>query len=1079
MKILHKRIKMERLTNSTLSLKPRLTILVLLLSFVGLQAKTDTAFKLIFEDDSSPNASALAEGLDKSSNEVLFVSRNKGAEKVNVESEENRFLSSSTEIVGNQPQTINVSGSVTDEEGIPLPGVNVMEKGTNNGTSTDFDGNFVIEVSEEAVLEVSSLGYDEQEVEVNGQDEITIVMTTSSSELDEVVLIGYQSVKKKDLTGAVSVYDTKEMENRSVTGGVGEVLGTLPGISVRTEGKPGSEGKVELRGTGTFGSSAPLFVVDGVVSGANRDFNYNDIESIQVLKDASAAAIYGSRAGNGVIIIETKKGRNGRMKIDLSSKATAQWLPKYNLTNREEWIKLNDLAFENAGLSPANHSEGNTDWQNETFKTGWVQDHNIAISGGSEKTKYFYSGNFQSNSGTTIGTQNKRLTLRSNTSTVENFGDNLKLEIGENIAFSNYNVDELSTNPIIDVFRMLPTIPIMDPNNEAKGGFGYGDGNRDVTFGTNPFAREALEDVTNSNFRIRGNAFANLDIFKNFKYKFNFGFDLSNDKYHHLRKEGHWTHNQPEDPSFLNKNQAQSQQLIFDNTLEFNKEFNKHNLSAVVGTSFQRSNYKFIFGEKNDVIQTGSGYFNELDAALSGGKTGSHTDYERLFSVFGRINYDYDNRYLMSFTIRRDESSKFSPSNKVGYFPSGSIGWRISEEDFFNVEAVNDLKLRANYGVLGTSNIGPWDWVPLINVFPQVAFGTDQHVETGMTQVQLSNVDLSWEKMHQFDVGLDAEFFDSKLLLSVDYFDKKTSDVLTPMQILDVTGNNGGDPVVNAATLQNRGVEISTTWRETLGDFNYRIDLNFSYLKNKIKELGYGRDEFTQWDTKSRVGHSIGDWFLIKTDGLFQSQEDVMNYTNSEGKVIQPNARPGDVKFVDYNDDGKITDEDRQYLGSSIPKYEASMNLGVGYKGFDLQVQLAGAFGFKSYNAPRSAYDRFDDNSNYRANYDPWTPDNMEARDPRPIYGDSRNVRAEQDRWLEDGSYLKVKQIALGYDFPKAMIGPLDNLRVFVNLQNMITITSYGGLDPEFLNTNIFDRSYDPSSFPNPRGITFGLNVGL
>ena len=978
-------------------------------------------------------------------------------------------------------QNVEVKGKVVDDINDPLPGVSVSIKGTTRGTITDVDGNYSIEVSRNQTLVFSLVGMTPQEVVYTGQPAINVSLATDDKRLEEVVVIGYQTIKKADLTGAVSVFNPTEMKNTIVTGTVGDALGTLPGLTVRTAGNPGSEGKVEIRGTGTLGDSQPLYVVDGIVSGANRDFNFNDIESIQVLKDASAAAIYGSRAGNGVIIITTKQGKEGKMKIDVSSRMTLQWLPKYNLTNRDQWIQLNDLAFANGGKAPANHFDGNTDWQEEVFKTGIVQDHNISFSGGTKDSRYFISGNYQHNSGTTIGAKSERFTLRSNTSASRNFGDNVTFRIGENIVLSHFGVDELNTNPIIDVYRMLPTIAIHDSNNAAKGGYGFGDGSRDVTFGSNPFAKEDFENTTNSNLRIRGNTFTELEAFKMFKYRFNFGFDFSNDKHKYLRKEGYWTYNQPYDPSSLNKNQAQYQGFVFDNTLEFNKKFDKHDISAVLGISYQTSTYEQIWGTKNDVLMTGSDYFDNLDAALSNPKTGNYKDLQKLFSVFGRINYNYDDRYLMSFTMRRDESSKFSPSNRVGYFPSVSAGWRISKESFFDVPWVDDLKLRANYGVLGTSNIGVWDWVSFITVFPQAVFGTGQSVQTGMTQIKLANADLKWEKLSQINAGFDAALLNNKLAISVDYFMKETKDVLTPMQILMVTGNNGGNPNVNAATLQNTGIEVSATWRDKIGkDFGYSFNVNGSFLKNKIKELGYGRTEFTQWDTKSKVGHPIGEWYLIKTDGLFRSEEEVQAHKNSEGKLIQPNARPGDVRFIDANDDGMITDADRQYCGSTLPKFQLGMNWGFEYKGFDLQLQFSGAFGHKSFNGPRSAYDRFDDNSNYRADYDPWTPDNPNAKDPRPIYADSRNVRGNQDRWLENGSYLRVKQMALGYNLPKSLLGEVfSGIRVYVNAQNLITFTSYKGLDPEFLNTNIWDRSYDGGSFPNPRGVTFGAQVSF
>lgn len=980
-------------------------------------------------------------------------------------------------------QNRQVTGTVLDDANQPLPGVSVVIKNDANatvkGTVTDIDGNFSVEVAPNQTITFSLVGMISQSFVYTGQREINVTMLTNERMLEDVVVIGYQTIRKADLTGAVSVFNPNIMKNATVTGTVGDALGILPGLTVRTSGAPGSEGKVEIRGTGTLGASDPLYVVDGVVSGANRDFNFNDIESIQVLKDASAAAIFGSRAGNGVIIITTKQGKEGKMKIDVSSRLTWQWLPKYNLTGRDRWIELNNLAFANAGKAPANHFDGNTDWQKEVFQTGFVQDQNIALSGGGKDSRYFLSGNYQSNSGTTIGSESERLTFRANTSATRNFGDNFVFKVGENIALSHFRVDELNTNPIVDVYRMLPTISILDPNNAALGGFGFGDSGRDVTFGTNPFAREAFEDTRNSNLRMRGNIFTELEIFKAFKYKFNFGFDFSNDKHHYLRRVGSWTYNQPIDPSSINKNQAQSQGLVFDNTLEYNKAFGKHDIGAVIGTSYQTNTYEQIWGIKNDVLTSEGQYFEQLDAALRNSRTGSFKNIDKIFSIFGRVNYNYDERYLFSFTMRRDESSKFGPDYRTGYFPSVSGAWRLSKENFFNVSWIDDLKVRANYGILGTSNIDVYQYRSVINAFPQVIFGSKQDVYSGMAQVKLINPDLTWERMSQMNAGFDLTMLKNRFQVSFDYFIKETRDVLAPMEILLSTGNNGGNPWVNAVTLDNRGVEIAATWRDKIGkDFQYSLNVNASYLKNKIKKMAYGLDRFTQWDTQSIVGHPIGEWYLIKTDGIFQSEREVLNHKNSKGQVIQPNAKPGDIRYIDYNDDGMITDADRQHSGSTIPKYQLGINMGFEYKGFDLQFLLTGAFGYKIFNGPRSGYDRFDDNSNYRADYDPWTPDNPNAKDPRPIFGDSRNVRGDQDRWLENGNYLRVKQIALGYNLPKSILGnDISQVRVYINAHNLITLTPYTGLDPEFLNSNIWDRSYDSAPFPNPRGFTVGTQI--
>lgn len=981
--------------------------------------------------------------------------------------------------IGLFAQKVNVTGKVVDTSGKSIPGINIVIKGTSDGTISNFDGQFALSVSVGETLVFSYIGMDTREIVFEGQSTLNVVMQETFSSIDEVVVIGYQTVRKADLTGAVSVFKPDELKSAVVTGTVGEMLGTVPGVYTRTEGKPGAEGWIEIRGTKSFGSSQPLYVIDGIAveGGANRDFNFNDIESIQVLKDASAAAIYGSRAANGVIIITTKRGKEGPMKIDVSAKTSFQTLPRYNLTNREEWIKLNDMAFVNRGFPLANHSDADTDWQDEIFKTGAIQDYNLSISGGSSNSDYFISSNYQKNSGSTIGTQSERITFRANTSANRKFGNAVNFKVGENIIVSNYNVDELNTNPIIDAWRLLPTIPVYDSNN--PGGYGYGDGSRDVVFATNSIAKEDLTFINNTNLRLRGNAFAELGFWDKLKYKFNLGFETSMDEHINLRKEGNWTFNQPYDPSSLHKRKARFTSLVYDNTLEYNDSFGLHGINAVVGTSFMDIQYEQVWGTKNDLLRLSDGtYFDQLNAAQKDPKTGGYRDLQKLFSVFGRINYNFGDRYLVSATVRRDASSKFGPSYRDGVFPSIAGAWRISNEGFFDATWIDDLKLRANYGVLGSSNIGVWDWIPFINSFPQAIFGADQHIENGQTQVKLVNTDLKWEEMYEYNVGVDLTLLQNRLDVSAEYYKSETRDVLTGMQILMSTGNNGGNPNVNAASLQNSGFELSLTWREKKGEFNYSVNGNISTVKNKILKLGYDRDYFTQWNTRSYVGKPIGEWYLIKTDGLFQSIDEVMAHVNKDGDLIQPNAKPGDIRFVDFDEDGQITDSDRQYIGSPWPTIQLGFNSSVEWRGIDFQLQMTGAFGHKVFNGPRSGFDRFDDNSNYRADYDAWTPDNKNAKDPRPIYQDGRNTRGDQDRWIEDGSYLRVKQLALGYSLPKVILGNnIDQVRVFVNAQNIITFTGYTGLDPEFRNSNIWERGYDYGAFPNPKTITLGAQI--
>jgi TonB-dependent starch-binding outer membrane protein SusC len=974
---------------------------------------------------------------------------------------------------GNEAQQIVVSGTVKDQKsGSAIPGVNIKISGSKEGTITDLDGNFELKVSDaNATLIFSFIGYKPQEVSLAGRTKLDVVLEEETKSLDEVVVIGYGTQKKKDLTGAVSVVNATDIKNVTATT-LGEAMqGLATGVTVKASGKPGAEASIEIRGIGNFSNNSPLYVIDGILVDANRDFNMNDIESVQVLKDASAAAIYGSRAANGVIIITTKKGKEGPMKVDFSTKLSFQNLPRYDIMDREEFIKFNNMAYDNAGIPRQNHLSGNTDWQDEVFKTGVNQDYNLSFSGGTKAATFLMSMNYLSNSGTSVGTSMERYGFRVNTEAKRGI-----FTIGENLAITNYWVDELNTSPHWDVIRMLPTIPVYDPTH--FGGFGYGDEAGARTFGVNPFAREKLEDRINTNLRLRGNVYMDVDIFKFLKYKFNMGIETSSDNHKYLRKTGNWTLNQPFDPSIRYENRAKSLSTLLEHTLNFNFKIGEHAIDGVLGTSYQHSKYEQIAAEKRNLTTVGDLYFTVIDAGTTDPKAWGYANETAILSYLGRLNYNYADKYLVSATVRRDGSSKVKKENRWGNFPSISGAWRISKENFFGVNWINDLKLRANYGTLGNLAIDAYEYVGFLNLFPQAVFGAGQTVSTGMTQVKLANEDLKWEEKTVQNYGLDASFLNNRLTTSVEYFISETKDILVGMPIAMTTGNDGGNPRANAASLKNTGLEISATWKETKGDFKYSASVNFTTLKNEVLDLGYGRDIFYTWQTKTEIGRPIGEFYLIKTAGLFQNDQDVLNHKNSKGVVIQPDAKPGDIRYVDYNDDGQINGSDRQFVGSPWAKFEMGANINISYKNFDLGIYGFGSFGSKIFNGPRSVMDRFDDNSNYRTGIRPWTPENPNTDFPRIIYADQRNSRGDQDRWLEDGSYFKIRQLSLSYNVPKKyLLNFFEQARFTITGQNLFTFTKYTGLDPEFIAPEIFRRGHDDAAYPNPRTFTIGAQI--
>jgi len=977
---------------------------------------------------------------------------------------------------GKAQNTSTITGKVMDQNGNPLPGAIVKLKNTTIGTMTGAEGNYSIQVQEpKGTLVFSMVGYTTQEIDISGRKTIDVKLTEESNALNEIVVVGYGTQLKKDLTGAISVVKASDVQKKQATTVAEALQGQASGIKVRGGGQPGSEAQIQIRGLKNLTSSNPLYVIDGLITSANRDFNPNDIESIQILKDASAAAIYGSRAANGVIIITTKKGKDGPLQIDFSGKTSLQTIPRYKLAGTEEFSRLNYMAYDNAKVTRQQLDLSiNTDWQDAAFRTGNMQDYTASFSGGGKSSSFLVSAGYFGNKGTVISTGFDRYSLRVNTQ-----GSKGIFSIGESLAITNSKADEMSGNPIIDVIRLLPTIPVYNPVN--PGGYGYGNEAKARTFGTNPVAIADLEDRSNENQRIRGNIWSELKFLPWLKYRLNLGYESSNDHYAYLRKQGSWTLNQPLDPAIANENRAAFSSKLIEHTLAFNKEFGKHSLNAVIGQSYQRDDYAQIWGQKrNLLVNPDGGYFNVLDQGNEG-LVGGYKTRADIISYFGRAEYNYADKYLLNAVIRRDGNSRFGSSYRWENYPSVSGAWRISKEDFFKATWINDLKIRASYGTLGSANIGPYDYIAIINTFSNIAMGTDQHTEYGATQVKLANKDLHWETLTQQNYGFDAAFLNHKLSVTAEYFITKTKDVLFGFPIALTTGNDGGNPLVNGITLGNKGFELSAAYKDDDHAFKYSAGANLTLLRNKVLDLGYNRNNTYVGNTVTEVGQPIGMWYVLQTDGLFQSMDEVNNYKNSAGKVIQPDAKPGDIRFKDNNGDGQITNSDKVVVGSPWPKYELGLNLSGSYKNFELNMDWFGSFGAKVLNGPRSVMDRFDDNSNYRAGIQPWTPENPNTDVPRAYYGSTLNSRGDSDRWLENGSFFRLKYVSLSYKVPESAVKKIgfQNARITLSGQNLLTFTKYTGLDPEFSNGSILEKGYDYGAFPNLKMYSLGLQFGF
>lgn len=976
-------------------------------------------------------------------------------------------------------QNVTMTGTVVDVENLPLIGVNVIIKGSTVGTTTDLDGNFSLEGKKGDVLVFSYIGMVSQEIAFKGQP-LKIIMKDDSEALDEVVVIGYQSVKKSDLTGAVAVVDAKEMKKSAAGTITSQLQGLATGINVRSTGRAGEDASIEIRGVGSLSDNSPLWIVDGMITNPGVDFNPADIESMQILKDASAAAIYGSRAANGVIIVTTKKGSKGPMKVGVSVKETLEWSPKYNLMNAAEYKKYNDMAYNEAiknGVgsitSLQQHSDFDTNWQDEVFKTALVQDYNVSLSGGGESGNYYVSAGYYNNDGVSYGNSFNRYSFRVNTT-----GKRGWFSFGENLAYSLTNKDPLQTNPYNDVMRMMPTIPVYDENN--PGGYGYGDAAKYNTFGTNPIARENLEEMEERQNRINGSVWLEFKPFDFLSYKFNGGIDLYFYEKSWFRGEGNWTQNQEHRDPESQKQRDNTYNMLIEHTLNFNKDFGKHHVDAVVGTTYQSHEWEGLWASRlNFPLISDEEWLHVLDAGKSNQQNTNSISKNAMISYLGRANYIYDDKYYFTATFRRDGTSRLSKENRWGNFPSISAAWRISKEKFFKSSWIDDLKIRGNWGRLGNSSIGDWDYLGTINQSLVTIIGGVP--VAGAAQVKLVNSNLVWETKETMNFGLDAAFLNQRLNVSAEYYISKTSDVLTDMPIALSTGNQGGAPKANAASLKNSGFEMTIGWRDQVSDFKYNVSLNFTTLKNEVTDLGYDKPYLISGQSISKPGEPLAMFYLRKTDGLFRTQEDIDNYVNSKGEPILINGqRPqlGDVRYVNVDDDTNITDNDRQICGSPWAKLQTSLIFNAEWKNFDLSMMWYGQFGNKIYNVDKWQGRLFSDNSNYirfEKGEEPYQ-ENPSSSTPRIIYGDQRN---SMDRFLENGSYFRLKNISVGYTFKKSWLSSygIDKLRLYVTGSNLLTITGYSGLDPDFVNTDVWNRGTSGFAFPNTRSVMFGLDL--
>ena len=987
---------------------------------------------------------------------------------------------------------LTITGVVSDEQNLPLPGVNVVLKGTTMGTATNADGMYSLSLPDDetdGTLVFSFIGYTTVEEPINGRTTINILLQQDVTSLEEVVVIGYQTVEKKDLTGAVSLVDPEASREVTATSLAESIQGLAPGVTVRNGGAPGQMARIEIRGAASFTNTDPLYVIDGMIADANTTINTNDIESIQILKDASAAAIYGSRAANGVIIVTTRRGEEGEAKVGFSVKYGLQQIPKrWDLMDNEEFAATQRTMYQNSGLTPPASVDAdfdpsiNTDWQDEMLRTGSMEDYNLTLSGGTKSSTYLISGSYFRNDGVLIGHSFKRGSLRLNSSTTRG-----RVTFGENLLLTNTNLKTpREGNPFYDMPLMLPVIPVKDPSYiSSTNPEGWGIGTTDaVTYAYNPVAVNHLSLGSSNYAKLIGNAYVDVKIADWLNYRFNAGAEVSFDFNKTVRKLGIWQFNGAPKPSSVDEERARFLSLLFEHTLNFKKAFGDHNLNGVVGISQQHTTRETTSGGRTDLQVFNGEYMNTISSAIGLATAGGGTpvDY-RIYGTLGRINYSFRDKYLLTLTGRIDRDSRFGENYRTGTFHSEALAWRISEEDFFNLDWVSDLKIHASYGELGIVPLGSWDYTAYINNAPRAVFGANQFPYVGITQAQLANPDLKWEERIVKNLGFDASLMNDRLSLSVEAYNSLSQDALLQLPVAGYLGNLGGNPFVNAGSVRNTGFEFAATFRNGSRPLQWEISLNATTINNTVEDVGNrgeGIDYIQIGNTRTKVGRSLGEWYLIRTDGLFQSQTEVDSYVGSTGTMIQPFAKAGDVKYVDLNGDGVINAGDRDFVGSPWPSLQSGMQLNASYKQFNLGIQLVGVFGYEIYNDVRKITDGYQ-NTNFRNDISPWTESNTSTGDPRlgrdTEQGIIENNRSDSERWLEDGSYLRLRNVEFGYRLPQELLNRISfrTARVFISGQNLLTFTKYSGLDPDVVGNGLYERGLDNGNWPASRVISFGI----
>lgn len=1012
-----------------------------------------------------------------------------------------------------------VTGKVINQaDNQPVVGATVQAKGSANGTQTGSDGSFAISVPANATLVISAVGHIPQEVAVNGRSVITVSMQTSAGGLDEVVVVGYGTQRRTRVTGAISNVNGRTLNEVPVPSVSQALQGRVAGVQVTNNGSPGTQPIVRIRGISSISfASDPLYVIDGFPSGDLSIIDTRDIESVDVLKDASAAAIYGSRATNGVIMITTKKGRrDGKLQVSFDSYVgTSEITKRLDLLNTQQYVQY-ATALTGGNLPPrlqtANfnqpiysgttqtYAQTNTDWQDEYFRSGMMTQHNIGLSGGGNASRFYASAGYFKQRGTTPAVGYERYNFRLNSehtiSRVFTFGENLYMAHG-NQAYDN-NEQQARTN-LVNVIRQLPYMPVYDPTTNS--GYRSSNNSFDGADPTNPILDAELRNPGNrKTLKVLGTAFLEINFTSWLKFRSTFGLDYSSGldyRFSPIFESGGTVNGASATVASITNNRAVSTVKLFTEQLTFDKTFGRHHVNVIGVYEQQEQDVRL---EQMSGQQSSNQIRTLLNASNIAALTRREGNY--LMSILGRVNYDFAGKYLFSAAVRRDGLSVWAPGRKWATFPSASVGWRIDQESFMrSIPSISEFKVRAGYGITGLDGLvlGNYPWLVAVDannaVYPFNNSNAGSVVTYGSSINRLGNPELEWEKTKQLNIGLDLGMFGNSLTLSAEYFHRNTDNLLLDVPIPPSFGYSTSSVLQNIAEMENKGFELQLGYNKMRGEFRWNAQGNFSMIRNKVIELapsvanierGADQDFGTYNITRTQAGHPVQSFYGWLVDGIFQTAAEV-----AAAPKQTTATSPGDIRFKDISGpngkpDGIIDENDRVFLGSFLPKFTYGLNAGASYKNVELTVFFQGVQGNKIFNASRIISEgmvRLFGSSTEVLKA--WTPNNTNTTVPRAINGDpNQNVRPS-DRWIEDGSFMRLRNIILAYRIPSGSLqsltkGVVSGLRIYASAQNLFTITKYKGYDPEVGNRTpgaSLTNGIDYGTYPQPRSFQVGIQA--